>query len=339
MYLRILFTALVNSLFIPIVKAATNFAECCVRVPVPDDLKPYQWDACYGSYNKSEFHPLRRFSPPILSTLDWCRQNCADNGMFQISDTNQWLSPFSSWVIPAVTMLFLCPISEHLLPSQLKARDRWRKWLDELVFNWLDAVIEYIQILGDPASAYDGALTMMMNDLTLCMCLKRPANNEREKALITTVILSEQVDIEAKIVRVTFQILSGLDKAQDYSQTACRTMYAARKKFHMAVTLPVAFYIGIAAAIFYDANQKLGDNDTAYVTLTFHRVIVLIIGTDIALHTVFCTTGSSSFRSIPTASPPTFPLRLSAAVSKSSFEAWWRTTPGQRPRSWAGTNL
>jgi hypothetical protein len=255
-------TPVILSFFITITHAATDFAECCTRVPVPEDIKPYQWDACHSTYNASEISPLKRFAPPILTTLQWCQQNCQSEGLFHISETEQWLTPFVSWVIPAATMLFLCPTYEQLLlPSS--PRPSWREWLDEFVFNWLDAVMEYVQILGDPASAFNGALTQMMNDVTLVACLKRPMNTHREQSLIITAILAEQVDIELPIVRTTFQILAGLDKAREYSKTACRTMVAARKKFHMSVTLPVVFYIGVAAAIFYDAYGKLGDKDTS----------------------------------------------------------------------------
>jgi hypothetical protein len=243
------------------VRGATDFAECCTRVPVPGDIKPYQWDACHSTYNQSETNPLRRFAPPILTTLRWCQQNCQSDGMFHISETSQWLTPFASWVIPAATMLFLCPTHERLLRPG--PQPCWRAWLDEFIFNWLDAVVEYVQILGDPASAFNGALTQMVNDVMLVACLKRPTSTQRERSLIITVLLAEQVDIELPIVRTTFDILAGLDKAREYSKTACRTMMAARRKFHMSVTLPMVFYIGVAAAIFYDAHGKLGDNDTS----------------------------------------------------------------------------
>jgi hypothetical protein len=263
--------ALLQIFFVLISTASTDFATCCTKAPVAYDLKPYQWDACHAVYNESETDPLRRFAPAIYATLDWCRQNCEYNGMFNISETSQWLTPFVTWVIPATAMLFLCPISEHLLPP--RELPSWRIWLDECVFNWLDTTLEYLQILGDPASAFNGALAQMMNDVTLCMCLKRPENKHREKSLLVTVILAEQVDIDTPIVRTTFQILSGLDKAQEYSKTACRTMMAARKKFHMSVTLPVVFYIGVAAAIFFDAFGKLGDNDTSYEPRTPGRTL------------------------------------------------------------------
>ena len=244
-----------------IARAATDLAQCCTRVPVPADLAASQWDACYSAYNQSEADPLRRSAPPILTSLDWCQRNCPSEGLFRVAETSQWLTPFVSWVIPATAMLFLCPVAEHLPPPT--QRPGWRVWLDELVFNWLDAVLGYMYILGDPVSAFDGALTAVMNDVTLVCCLKRPENGFRERSLIITVLLAGQVDIETPIVRATFQILSGLDKAREYSKTACRTMLAARRKFHMAVTLPVVFYVGVAAAVFHDAYGKLGDNETS----------------------------------------------------------------------------
>ena len=137
-----LLTSSLTTLALPtIVSAATDIAACCTRVPVREDLRPYQWDACYASYNQSETNPLRIFAAPILTTLQWCQQNCETNGMFQVSTTAQWLGPLASWVIPATGMLLLCPIAEHLIPPSDIARG-WRGWMDEYIFNWLDAVVE-----------------------------------------------------------------------------------------------------------------------------------------------------------------------------------------------------
>lgn len=260
-YHRHTLTIALTILFTSSAIAATDFAQCCTKVPVGKYLEPFQWSACHSSYNQSETNPLHLFAPPILTTRQWCQLNCASHGLFQINDTSQWVTQLTSWVLPALAMLFLCPIAEHLYPPS--DGEGWRGWLDEFVFNWLDAVVQYIWILGDPASAFNGALTQMMSDVTLCMALKRPENSHRERSLIVTAMLAEQIDIDMPIVRTTFQILSGLDKAQEYSKTACRTMMAARRKFHMSITLPVVFYVGVAASIFYDASGKLGDNDTS----------------------------------------------------------------------------
>lgn len=245
--------------------AATDFQQCCAQVPVAADLKPFQWDACHASFNASETDPVARFAPPIYATLAWCQHHCEPDGMFQVSQTNQWLTPLAAWVIPAVAMLFLIPISEELkAPRDLALRTTMRAVLDEFVLNWLEPAMGYVQVLGDPTSAFNGALSQMMNDWTLCVALRRPTNSDRECALISTVILAEQADFEVEVVRNIFEIMSGLGKARDYSKTACRVMFSARKKFNMSVALPVAFYVGVAAAVFYDAAQKLGDNDTAH---------------------------------------------------------------------------
>lgn len=253
------------------VRAAVDFQKCCTQVPVPDELRPSQWDSCYAGYNSSETDPEKMYSPAIITTYSWCRQNCEKSGAFQVSDTSQWLPPLASWIIPASALLLLLPISEHLKSDrQLHGRTRHQKLKSHYISNWLNPLIEYMQILGDPASAFNGSLAQMIADWNLCLSLYRPGNGGRERELILTVILAEQADFWCHPTRNAFELIAGSSRAREYSKTAGRVIWSARKKFNTSVVLPVVLYIGVAAAVFYDAHQKLGDNGTSYVFILSH---------------------------------------------------------------------
>lgn len=245
-------------------RAAVDFQKCCTQVPVSQNLKPFQWDACHAQFNASETDPRKIYAPAIITTYVWCREHCEKGGGFQLSDTDQWLTPLAAWIIPASALLFLLPISEHLKSNkQVYGRSLGKKVISHYINNWLHPMIEYAQILGDPASAFNGSLAEMIADLNMCLSLHRPTNGKRERELILTVILVEQAAISCHPTRNALELIACSDRAREYSKTACKVIWSARKKFNTSVVLPVAFYIGVAAAVFYDACQKLGDNGTS----------------------------------------------------------------------------
>lgn len=246
-------------------QAAVNFEDCCAEVPVSADIRPLQWDSCHSSYNSSETDPAKMYSVPIITTYAWCRRNCEKSGNFEISDTSQWLTPLAAWIIPASALLLLLPISEHLKShKQLIERTRADKLMSHYVHNWLSPTLQYCHILGDPSSAFNGSLAQMVADWNLCMSMNRPNNKKRERDLILTVLLAEQADFMCEPTRNALELMAGSSRAREYSKTACRIVWSARKKFNTAVVLPVALYIGVAASVFYDAYQKLGDNGTSH---------------------------------------------------------------------------
>lgn len=250
------------------IQARVDYQRCCTLVPVSDVLRPVQWDACHASYNASETDPAKMYAPAIRTTYSWCHKNCEASGRFQKSGTNQWLSPLAAWIIPATALLLLLPISEHLKnDEQYFQRSRQQKLWGKYVSNWLHPVTEYVQILGDPASAFNGAIAQMVADWTLCLSMHKSKNGERERALILVVMLVEQASFsdteDRSAVRNALELMAGSDRVREYSLMAGRVIWSARKKFNTAVVMPVGLYIGVAAAVFYDAYQKLGDNDTA----------------------------------------------------------------------------
>lgn len=103
----------------------------------------------------------------------------------------------------------------------------------------------------------------MIADWTLCLSMQKPLNGKRERDLILIVILAEQADFWNVPARNTIEFVAGSSRAREYTRSAGRVIWSARKKFNTSVVLPIALYIGVAAAVFYDAYQKLGDNSTS----------------------------------------------------------------------------
>src|SRR5437588_8660028 len=117
--------------------AAVDFQKCCTLVPVSEELKPLQWDACHSSYNSSETDPSKKWAPKIETTYAWCHKVCEASGDFQLNSTSDWLSPFTTWIIPAGALLFLLPISEHLKNNhQYFGRTKQQKLWGKYVANW-----------------------------------------------------------------------------------------------------------------------------------------------------------------------------------------------------------
>ncbi|KAG0126824.1 hypothetical protein HOY82DRAFT_627035 [Tuber indicum] len=239
--------------------AGVDFQKCCTQVPVSEELKPHQWDACHSSYNSSETDPSKKWAPEIVTTYTWCHKVCEASGDFQLNSTGQWLLPFTAWIIPASALLILLPISEHLKSNEHYSRQtKWEKY----VFNWWLPVVEYIQILGDPASAFNGALAQMISDWRLCLLMQEPLNGGRERDLILIVILAERVDFSNVSIGNAIRLMAESSRAREYTRTAGRVIWSGRK--FTPVVLHIAIYIGVAAAAFYDAVQKLGDNNTSH---------------------------------------------------------------------------
>ncbi|KAG0639023.1 hypothetical protein HOY80DRAFT_1076085 [Tuber brumale] len=232
--------------------AAVDFQKCCTLVPVSEELKPRQWDACHSSYNSSETDPDKKWAPEIVTTYTWCHQVCEASGDFQLNSTSRWLSPITAWLIPAAALLLLLPISEHLKSNeQYFRRTKWQKlresW-EKCVTNWLFPVMDYIQILGDPASAFNGALAQMIADWRLCISMHKRLNGKRERDLILIVILAEQADFLDAPMGNAIELMAGSSRAREYTPERRGELSGALER----------------TAVFYDAYQKLGDNRTSH---------------------------------------------------------------------------
>jgi hypothetical protein len=104
----------------------------------------------------------------------------------------------------------------------------------------------------------------MITDLMLCISVRRSGVERRKCDLILMVMLVEQGKLQRDgQMRRALELLVQSGRVRDYSRMAGRVIWSARKKFNTSVLLPVAFYIGVAASVFYDAYQKLGENSTA----------------------------------------------------------------------------
>ncbi|KAG0126826.1 hypothetical protein HOY82DRAFT_627041 [Tuber indicum] len=224
--------------------AGFDFQKCCTQVPVSEELKPHQWDACHSSYNSSKTDPSKKWAPKIETTYAWCHEFCEASGDFQLNSTSRWLSPVTAWIIPTAALLLLLPISEHLKSNEhYFKRTKWQNLWE---------------------NAFNGALAQMIADWRRCLSMQNMSRGERERDLILIVILAEQADFSGPPVRNAIELMAGSSRARVYIRNAGKVIWSARKKLNTAVALPVALYIGVAAAVFHDAYQKLGDNSTSH---------------------------------------------------------------------------
>jgi hypothetical protein len=97
--------------------------------------------------------------------MGWCKANCPGN---QHSDLSQWLQPLTSWVAPYIGLLLLCPFGDIKKRPTLQSGSQtatrlmnaWR-WFWDLVREYTQ---EWINLLGDPASAIFGAFSEIWSD-------------------------------------------------------------------------------------------------------------------------------------------------------------------------------
>ena len=93
-------------------------------------------------------------------------------------------------------------------------------------------MVEYVQILGGPASAFNGALSQVIADWNLGLSMRKPTNGRRERDLILIVMLVDQANFGTASVREALEIMAGSDWAREYSLIAGRVIWSARKKFN-----------------------------------------------------------------------------------------------------------
>src|SRR5438034_6928904 len=89
--------------------ASANFKICCVKAArrnftlYPDTLP---WETCGIGMNAAAAPGT---SPSVNATLGWCKSNCPGH---QPSSTVQWLHPITTYLLPYIGLLLLCPTGE-----------------------------------------------------------------------------------------------------------------------------------------------------------------------------------------------------------------------------------
>ncbi|KAF2184170.1 hypothetical protein K469DRAFT_710073 [Zopfia rhizophila CBS 207.26] len=190
-------------LFIGSASASTDFGHCCMRSARSQlsTLKSLPWDAC-GINKTSTSTP----NPLVNATLSWCNQYCPG---FQLSTFGQWSDLLTTFIVPALAQLLLCPVGsgngeedekEHRerknekqeegedkssvgqspVPAPSTQKDKPGKTKQHGLQAIFYLIKEYTIVLGDPASAIAACFYQVWKDCEFVwrMCHKNPPGTE-----------------------------------------------------------------------------------------------------------------------------------------------------------------
>jgi len=138
---------------LPFASATFTVTRCCT-LAVRSEFEKYSadhypWTVC--NLSKDIDYASSETFLSIMKPMSWAKQFCRGT---QYSNLQQWLQPLAAYISPYIGLLLLCPIGEEgpgKSGSFLHALSVW---------------MEYLNILGDPASAVFGAATEIYADKT-----------------------------------------------------------------------------------------------------------------------------------------------------------------------------
>ncbi|KAK5657616.1 hypothetical protein OQA88_2688 [Cercophora sp. LCS_1] len=269
------FFALISSL--PFASATFSVARCCTLAVRTEFQKYYDkyypWDVC--NLNKEIDFSTNETFPSIVKPMSWAKEFCRGT---QYSNLRQWLGPLATYISPYIGLLLLCPIGEentanNILPHVPKV------------------AMEYLSILGDPASAVFGAAAEIYADTAALYNISSlPSNQQSARwvaALAGALKFSSETNWRSTQVADSDDASSPNAKQDTITQTpknptisntitttgdssgtetettrAITLCIAARTPFASAILIPVVLMLAVTAATFYDAYSKKGDKDT-----------------------------------------------------------------------------
>jgi len=174
---------------------AFNAATCCMtrarQFIVEYDDSP--WTVCAAGVSE----PWNR-DPPfprVQANLAWCLEHCPG---FAANGLEEWLHPLAQWFVPYATLLFLCPIGDSeeeavemgiiqmvldYVSKKIFAVPGWNEAIpedraDDLLkqHDFTKRLLEWLNILGDPASAVWGSIAQLNMDWWIIQRLKNLGN-------------------------------------------------------------------------------------------------------------------------------------------------------------------
>ena len=143
---------------IPFASATFSVARCCTLAVRTEFQKYYAehfpWEVC--NLNKEIDYSTNETFPSIMKPMSWAKQFCRGT---QYSNLRQWLQPLAAYISPYIGLLLLCPIGEEDPDKNAQSTPLGGSLLPALKVG-----MEYLSILGDPASAVFGAATEVYSD-------------------------------------------------------------------------------------------------------------------------------------------------------------------------------
>jgi hypothetical protein len=244
------------------------------------------WKLC--SLNQTDQYTDGTTFPSVNVTMRWCKENCPG---IQLSTLEEWLQPIAAWIVPYIALLLLCPIQRDP-PGRRKRYTRCLplldKWLSDIFRGFL-GFLEYISILGDPASALFGTFSQIRSDWILVHRRERYKYKESKARILEIIVLaggtaylksrdmldtlegwrsasggSKRESMDERLLGDDGESRPETTEAVRAASEAIKVLVGARVDFVNAVFLPVVLTLAVIATVFYDSYRKLGDNDTAH---------------------------------------------------------------------------
>jgi len=295
---------------IPPANAALDMGRCCqLRArQLLDELQLNPWAAC--SIGATITDPLTQIYDSVNATKDWAMHTCPG---WQRSSLEEWLMPLVQWLAPYLALVVLCPIGESVHEKVHETENKqtgsmwllyWARTRNLKQYFWPEnaeepcqevshkKVLEWINILGDPASAIWGAIYQLGMDVWVVRALvvRRDADHpdrSKKNMMLGILVVGSQTPIDHKKTNILEEIARSGD-AKMLEAEIWRVLVAGTD-FANGILIPVLLHFMLTAWGFYQAYKKLGDNDTAhglaYGALYTWLIILVVLGNCFAAHT------------------------------------------------------
>ena len=178
------------------------------------------WDSCAFGANYVVGSISSGSVPQVTATMSFCKKACPG---YRLSNLTEWLLLLTTWVIPAIALLIICSTGEcerayerqYITPATVPSSPWLRYYVvDPLndimntVFKRLPyAILEFIGILGDPASAIRGAFSEIVLDVRVVSDLSRGKEFDKMMKALAMVAGQTKFDEDTEI-KLTCVVLS-----------------------------------------------------------------------------------------------------------------------------------
>ncbi|EPS37878.1 hypothetical protein H072_8498 [Dactylellina haptotyla CBS 200.50] len=145
--------------------------SCCMQAYLLNRSRTQlPWDVCLTK-NRN----VTGVFPVITSTLGWCKENCGSGS--SLNSRLEWLPILTTWIFPMLVLLANLPVGD--LPQRFISDWDLLKYV-----NMFWPYIEWVSVLGDPASAFCAAYSTLIKDFICSFYLLRRKLDPLDRSLI-----------------------------------------------------------------------------------------------------------------------------------------------------------